>query len=324
MSTRHLVDPELLPLLDAPRLPLSPETLPVLREGIAALFATMAPPGPPPEVVHAPGEGGAPPVELRLHRPPEATAGPLPLVLHLHGGGMVVGTAAMTDNLNARHAAELGALVLSVDYRLAPEIPFPGPVSDAYAGLLWAAEHAGEIGADPDRIVVLGESAGGGLAAALALMTRDRGGPRLAGQALVYPMLDHRTGGPECAASPVTGEFAWTRPDNVFGWGALRGDYGAEDDRAGWFSPALAADLSGLPPTWIGVGALDLFLEEDVAYAMRLVRAGVPVELLVLPGAIHGFNFVAQAEVTRTFAQAQRRAMRRMLGTGAASGGQGG
>jgi acetyl esterase len=148
--------------------------------------------------------------------------------------------------------------------------------------------------------MVMGESAGGGLAAAVALMVRDRGEYQLSAQILFYPMLDHRVGGPDCPYSnPITGEFIWTKGRNQFGWSCLQGDYTLDDDRIGWFSPARAADVVGLPPTYIAIGALDLFLDEDLDYARRLVAAGVPCELHLYPGAIHGFNMVPTAAVAQ-------------------------
>jgi triacylglycerol lipase len=199
-------------------------------------------------------------------------------------------------------AAALGIPVLSVEYRLAPETPFPGPQQDCLDGLAWMAANAAELGIDPGRIAVIGESAGGGLAAATALMARDTGGPKLAAQVLVYPMLDHRTGSKHCRwNNRATGEFVWTRSANRFGWDALRGDYAADDARKGWFSPALADDLAGLPPTLMLTGSLDLFFDEDLDYARRLVDAGVPVELHSYAGAIHAFNVVAEAQVSQAF-----------------------
>jgi acetyl esterase/lipase len=212
-------------------------------------------------------------------------------------------------------AAVLNIPVASVEYRLAPEAPFPRPQEDCYSALIWLDANSGALGIDPARIGITGESAGGGLAAAVALMSRDRGGPKLAAQLLVYPMLDHRVGGlddPWC--NRHTGEFVWTRKTNQFGWESLRGNYVPQDAAKGWFSPSLADDLSGLPPTWIGVGNLDLFFDENLDYARRLVDAGVAVELHAYPGAFHGFNIMAEASVTKSFAQDLRHAALRLLG----------
>jgi len=236
-------------------------------------------------------------------------------ILHIHGGGMVVGVADTATVTKCPLALEHDAVVVSVDYRLAPETPFPGPQEDNYAALLWLVGHASELGVDPARIVVMGESAGGGLAASLSQMTRDRGGPKLAGQVLIYPMLDWRTGGPECQHNNRhTGEWIWTRAKNRFGWEALRGDYEPSDDRKGWFSPTLADDLSGLPLAYIATGALDLFLDEDLAYARRLIDAGVPCELHVYPGAIHGFEMVPETTLAAQAAADLKRGLKRLLG----------
>jgi acetyl esterase/lipase len=211
-------------------------------------------------------------------------------------------------------AAALGIPVASVEYRLAPEHPFPAPQDDCFAALEWLAANAADLGVDPQRIGIIGESAGGGLAAAVALMARDRGGPALAAQFLTYPMLDHRTGSDGCPyGNPTTGEFVWTRTRNVFGWEALRGDYQPNDARKGWFSPTLADDLAGLPATWIGTGSLDLFLDEDLDYARRMIAAKVPVELHSYPGAIHAFNAVAEAGIAKAFNRDLLGAIARLL-----------
>lgn len=237
-----------------------------------------------------------------------------PCLLHIHGGGMVVGSARQMQQGAANLAASLNIPVASVDYRLAPETPFPGPQEDCYSALVWLEDNSDTLGIDRTRIGITGESAGGGLAAAVAQMSRDRGGPRLAAQILVYPMLDHRVGG---AGDPWrnrhTGEFVWTRTSNQFGWESLRSDYVPDDSSKGWFSPSLADDLSDLPPAWIGVGNLDLFLDENLDYARRLVDAGVPVELHIYPGAFHGFNMMADATVTQNFARDRRDAALRLL-----------
>jgi len=231
---------------------------------------------------------------------PELARATRPAILYLHGGGFVVGSADIVDATGLALARQNDAVVASVDFRAAPETPFPGPLEDCYAALDWLATHADEVGIDPTRIGVVGESGGGGLAAALALLSRDRGRPALRGQALIYPILDPRTG---TAAAPVdnpmTGEFIWTRAANQFCWNALRGTAPMPSERMGHFAPALAADLAGLPPTFIGVGALDLFLEENIAYALRLARAGVPVAAHVYPGSVHAFHHTPGAQSER-------------------------
>lgn len=313
MDTRHLVDPELLPLLDMmPTAQFTAETLPLIRQMSEARFDFLGEPELKGEVKVIDGPGGPLDVYWFDPAPGSAQRGAL---LHIHGGGMVIGSARSSQHIPAGMAARLGIPIASVDYRLAPENPFPAPQEDCLAALTWLAGNAAELGIDPARIGIIGESAGGGLAAATALMARDTGGPALAAQLLIYPMLDHRTGGLDCPyGNKATGEFVWTRASNRFGWGALQGSYKVDDHRKGWFSPSLAADLAGLPPTWIGTGSMDLFLDEDFDYARRLVSAGVPVELHSYPGAPHAFQLVAEAQATQAFYRDLFGAISRMLG----------
>jgi triacylglycerol lipase len=217
-------------------------------------------------------------------------------VLHVHGGGYVLGSVAIGHAQNMALAGDLDAVVVSLDYRLAPEHPAPAALEDCYAVLCWMVEQAGELGLDPARIAVRGESAGGGLAAALAQLARDRGGPALVHQNLIYPMLDDRT----CiTAQPEHfGAFVWTPKANAFGWRAMLGSAPGAGTVTDYAAPARTDDLSGLPSAFIGVGALDLFLLEDMDYARRLAEAGVSIELHVYPGAYHGFDVVAEAPVS--------------------------
>ncbi len=287
-------------MLDAfPPLEFTAETLP----GIRAIFGTPMPDAPTPvlepEQIFAKGRNGAPDVRILIFDPPGRTG--KAAILHIHGGGMVLGYTAANDLANAALAVALGVMIVSVDYRLAPEAPFPGPQEDCMAALDWIVDNADVRGIDTSRIAVAGESAGGGLAAAVALMARAEGTIRLRAQFLTYPMLDYRTGTEQSPGLQHTGEFIWTRSHNRFGWDALRGDYACDDVRAGWFSPALATDLSGLPPTFIATGALDLFLEENLEYVRRLAGAGVPVELHVYPGAFHAFNIMPTARITQNY-----------------------
>jgi acetyl esterase/lipase len=300
MSTLHLVDPSLLPLLELmPGGGFSAETLPEIRVQSERRFAFLGEPVLQPEVKLIDGPGGQ--LEIYWYDSSPSTTGQAAL-LHIHGGGMVIGSAKSMQHGPAGMAAALGIPVASVEYRLAPEHPFPAPQEDCLAGLTWLADNAADLGVDPARIGIIGESAGGGLAAATALMARDLGGPALAAQFLVFPMLDHRTGSEDCPyGNPTTGEFVWTRDSNWFGWSALRGSYGADDKRKGWFSPSLAESLTGLPQTWIGTGSLDLFLDENLDYARRLIAAGVPVELHSYPGAIHAFQVIAEGHLAQNF-----------------------
>jgi acetyl esterase/lipase len=317
MSTRRLVDPALLPLIQQEFLPgLSRQNLAESRTFFSQMMSSIS--GKSPAVrreVLVPGHAGAPSVRLVIQSPPDAGA-PRPAVLFMHGGGMVLGDAQMGEGWDGVLALEHVVVVVSVDYRLAPETPFPGAIEDCYAALCWVHANATSIGIDPSRIVLMGASAGGGLAASLAQLTRDDGGPRPAAQILTYPMLDARSGGADdVAQNPSTGEFFWTRAINRFGWESLKGDYVPNDARAGHFSASLGKDLSNLPPAFIAVGALDLFVDESMEYARRLVRAGVPTELHVYPGAIHGFDAMPTAWMTASFRRELHDALTRAFTT---------
>jgi acetyl esterase/lipase len=234
-------------------------------------------------------------VEVRLHRPAGAP-GRGPGLLWIHGGGYILGDAAQDDVLCRRFARRLGATVASVNYRLAPEHPYPAPVEDCYSALSWLSTLPS---VDPARLAIGGASAGGGLAAALALLARDRGQIQLAAQLLVYPMIDDRTVLRTDLDHP--GHRLWNQSSNKFGWRAYLG--GADPDVA---VPARRNDLAGLPPAWIGVGTLDLFHDEDLAYAERLQAAGVPCEVMVVEGAFHGFDGIApKADVSQRFFDSQ-------------------
>ncbi|MFJ6573802.1 alpha/beta hydrolase [Streptomyces sp. NPDC091292] len=260
-----------------------------------------------------PGPAGAPDISLLICRPTGA-AGPLPAVFHTHGGGMVLGTNRVGVDMALDWAAELGMVVVSVEYRLAPEHPHPAPVEDCYAGLLWTAAHAAELGIDPDRIVIAGASAGGGLTAALALLARDRGGPALLGQMLLCPMLDDRND--TVSALQMAGRGVWDRTANDMGWTALLGTARGGPDVSPYAAPARATDLSGLPPAFIDVGSAETFRDEDVSYADRLWQAGGRAELHVWPGGFHGFDGLApQAPVSQDARAARLRWLRRLLNT---------
>lgn len=302
MDTRHLVDREIAPIIDLfPRVDLDAAPIARIRARAAETYSILPPPVIAPEKLFVPSIHGGPDIMVFLYRPAETRAGG-GAILHIHGGGMVMGSVEQMQAGPAALAAAAGVPVASVEYRLAPEHPFPAPQEDCHSALSWLAAQANTLGFDANRIVVAGESAGGGLAAALAIMARDLGGPAIAGQLLTYPMLDHRTGGDACPYdNPATGEFIWTRASNRFGWRALQGDYKADDARRGWFSPSLADDLTGLPPAYIATGSLDLFFDENLDYARRLVAAGVPVDLHSYAGAIHAFNAIPDAALSQRF-----------------------
>ncbi len=258
-----------------------------------------------------PSRFGGPEVRVLHYTPPGADFGaPVPALLHIHGGGYVLGNADMSDISNRTAALALGIVVVSVDYRLAPETVWPGALEDCYTALAWMHDDAAELGIDPARIAVSGESAGGGHAAALALYARDQirkagDGPAACFLLLDAPMLDDRTG-TGTDPHPHTGHFVWTPEKNRFGWGALLGLEPGGPDVPEAAVPARAADVSGLPSTFISVGALDLFLEEDMEFTRRLTRAGVAAELHVVPGAYHGFSMMQGApQVVQTMALRQ-------------------
>lgn len=312
MNSRHLVDGELLGFLDMrPPMVLNADTLASVRAGfpemLALMFAGYVPPADVEKTERfVPGPKGAPEVRVFVFTPKKA-AEPRPAYLHIHGGGYVVGSADMSEANCARTASEQGAVVVTVDYRLAPETPFPGPVEDCYAALKWLHANAKELGVDPARIAIGGESAGGGLAAGLALLARDRGEIRIAHQQLIYPMIDDR---PLADPHPYTGEFIWTHSSNRFGWTSLLGHEPGRDGVSPYAAAARAENLEALPPTFISTGALDLFLEENLEYARRLTRAGVPVELHVYPGGVHGFDMVADSRLAIQHGRDQREALK--------------
>jgi triacylglycerol lipase len=310
MDSQHLVDPELAPFLDMfPSMMLSRDNLHEVRNRVLPL-PPIEESGVDLERVTAPGPAGAPDILLHVYRPREAVR-PLPCIYHIHGGGYVVGKASDLEPVHRPLAAALGCAIVSVDYRLAPETPFPGPVEECYAGLAWTFGQAGVLGIDTKRLGVMGESAGGGLAAALALLARDRSEYALAFQHLIYPMLDDRT----CVNDPhpYAGEFLWHAHNNRFGWASLLGQAPGGEDVSAYAAPGRATDLAGLPPSFIGTGALDLFLEEDIDYARRLLRAGVPTELHVYPGAFHAFDMMEGAAVAEQARRDSRAALARFL-----------
>jgi acetyl esterase/lipase len=244
---------------------------------------------------------------IRVHHPPGDEIGRSAAVLWMHGGGFIGGSPGQDDALCRRMARELGAVVAAVDYRLAPEHPFPAPLKDCHDALVWLAARED---VDPARVAIAGASAGGGLAAQLALLARERGEVRPAMQALVYPMLDDRT---VTRADVDERHFRlWNNHANRIGWTAYLGGEPGGPDVSAVAAPGRNDDLSGLPPAWIGVGSLDLFHDEDVAYAARLRAAGVPCELLVIQGVFHGFDAI------RPSASASRRLHAAMIGALAA------
>jgi acetyl esterase/lipase len=298
MSTRPPLDPELAAVLAAlppeAQKPLYAEDIPVHR-GATALMqpddqALSRGGAVSLEERQIPGPEGAPELSVLIMRPAR-DSGPWPGVYFIHGGGMVLGTRRNGAEELAAWVEGAGVVGISVEYRLAPEHPDPAPVEDCYAGLTWTAGQAAELGIGSSPLIVAGHSAGGGLAAGIALMARDRGGPPLSHQILVCPMLDDRGESPSCQEIDHVG--FWGRISNVTGWTALLGDSRGGPDVSPYAAPARAADLAGLPATFIDVGSVDAFRDEDIDYAARLSRAGVSVEFHLWPGGFHGFEAAA-------------------------------
>ncbi|MFF7094496.1 alpha/beta hydrolase [Streptomyces rubradiris] len=236
-----------------------------------------------------------------------------PGIYHTHGGGMVTGDRFAGIQHAIPWAVDNDAVLVTVEYRLAPEFPDPYPVEDCYAGLLWMADHAAELGIDPARIMIAGASAGGGLAAGTALLARDRKGPRLIGQVLVYPMLDDRDR--TVSSGQFDGVGVWDRQSNRVGWTALLGERRGTDDVSVYAAPARATDLTGLPPAFIDCGSAEVFRDEDVAYASALWAAGVQAELHVWPGGFHGFDLVApDSALGQAMLNTRRAWVNRLLG----------
>jgi acetyl esterase/lipase len=226
-------------------------------------------------------------VTVRVHRP-KGFDGDLPCLFWMHGGGLVLGSAAVDDERFDRWCPMFGIIGVSVDYRLAPETPYPGPLEDCYSGLRWVHDHCADLGIDASWIGVGGASAGGGLAAGLSLLARDRGELAIAGALLIYPMLDDRA----TTVSSTWDDPMWSPSANRYGWTAYLGDARGGPDVPPYAAAARATDVAGLPPTFIGVGGLDVLSDESIDFAVRLRHAGVPVELHVYPGAPHGFDAV--------------------------------
>ncbi len=314
------VDPELLAPLDAFFAAfnggLTLHDIPATRAMAKAMHAAEMAQLPPFEGVTAEdrrvaGPAGAPDVPIRIYQPAGRPAS-LPALLWIHGGGYVIGSAE-EDDLGVNELVKaVGCLAVSVDYRLAPEHPFPAPVEDCYAALKWLAAHASELGVDPKRITIGGGSAGGGLAAGLALLARDRGEVNVTFQLLIYPMIDDRN--IVQASQAVADSLLWTRENNLIGWRSYLGREPGGKGVSPYAAAARAADLVGLPPAYIAVGALDLFLRENIAYAQRLIEAGVAAELHVYPGAYHAFDgFAPASAVGQRFTADRNHALIRAL-----------
>ena len=257
------------------------------------------------------GPSGAPDLSVLICRPADVGTR-APAIYYVHGGGMVMGDNRTGLDYVLDWAEQLGMFVLSVEYRLAPENPHPAPIEDCYAGLVWTATHGTELGVDAGRVLLVGKSAGGGLAAAVALLARDRGGPFLIGQMLMCPMLDDRNETP--SSYEGVGDGLWDRPSNLMGWTALLGDEVGGPDVSPYAAPAHATELTDLPPTFIDVGSVEIFRDEAVQYASRIWQARGTAELHVWPGGFHGFyNRTPDVAVSRAAREAQTGWIKRLL-----------
>ncbi|MES9538495.1 alpha/beta hydrolase fold domain-containing protein [Actinomadura sp. NPDC000600] len=310
----YAYDPELLPWIET--VPdLSIADIEQTRRDEAKMFGGMPEYVPPAPVetrdVTIPGPPGAPDVPLRVYAPANRE-GVLPGLVYLHPGGFVLGSIDMSEDDATRIAAEVGAVVVSVEYRLAPENPFPAGLEDCYAALTWTAAHATDLGIAPDRLAVGGESAGGGLSAAVALLARDRGGPPLCFQLLSVPELDDRLDTPSMRT--FTDTPIWHRPNAELSWDYYLGK-GVRGTEAvsPYAAPARAADLSGLPPAFITACEFDPLRDEALTYAQRLIQAGVPTEVHHYPGTFHGSTMITAASITNRMLADRSNALRRAL-----------
>jgi acetyl esterase/lipase len=314
--TRRAYDPEfhaILPLLPTVMDLSSVEKIQTLRAGRLEMLAGALPPDRDDvakEDRRVPGPAGAPELPVRIYRRKGGASGARGCVFEIHGGGFVMGSIEMMDPWCQRVAAELDAIVVSVEYRLAPEHPFPAGVEDCYAALSWTARNAGELGIDPARIALSGQSAGGGLAAATALMARDRGFPALCYQLLEIPELDDRLDTPSMLAFQDTP--LWNRPNAVWSWKHYLGP-AHRGEPPSYAAPARAKDLAGLPPAYVSTMEFDPLRDEGILYALRLMQAGVQVELHSYPGTFHGSGLLPNAAVSKRAAHEAIEALRRAL-----------
>ncbi len=300
MSRRDLIDPESRGPLEAllEVVPGGFNTIPDIVARRAAhrdhAVIEVAPnPNVRREDLTVPGPEGQPDIMVRVYRP-VIDAGERPGIYFIHGGGMIMGDVAGGDATADMLCDLVDAVVVSVEYRLAPEHPHPAPVEDCYAGLVWTAEHCAELGIDPARLALYGASAGGGLVIGTALLARDRGGPLVGFMMPIYPMINDRNDTP--ASQEITDVGIWDRAGNIEAWAWYLG--GEEADQ--YAAPTRAEDLSGLPPTFIDVGTVDMFRDEDIEFAARLMQAGVPTELHIHPGSYHASeNFAPEAPLSR-------------------------
>ena len=315
MSFVDRVDPELLPALDlfpAELVSAIGDDPPAARAMLEGLMQAMLEALPPTDVTIEerviPGPDGD--IPIAVYQPPAPA--PRPGLLMMHGGGYIVGTAREDIN-GIGYAEHVGCTVVSVDYRMAPEFTYKEAIADCFAGLNWMFDNAEALGVDASRIAIGGGSAGGGLTAALALYNRDNKGPDVAFQLLVYPMLDDTHETP--SGYEVTHPNVWNRDVSLKAWKMYLGEEHGADEVSPYAAAARAQDLSGLPPAFVAVGTEDLFRDEDIDYAQRLMAAGVPTELLVVPGMFHGGESMApEARVSQRLRLGYLDALKRAIG----------
>ncbi|MFC9248488.1 alpha/beta hydrolase fold domain-containing protein [Streptomyces sp. NPDC057136] len=316
LTTRPPLDPELAPVEEARGAavpPLTYEILQTIRQGIAGMEPEDLTAGGRVRVEErqVPGPDGAPDITVLILSPVE-DRGPKGGIVHIHGGGMVMG--GRRDHLTRLlpHVIDGNAVVVSVEYRLAPEHPDPAPVEDCYAGLAWTAKNAAELGIDPERLLITGISGGGGLAAGAALLARDRAFPALSHQVLICPMLDDRF--ETHSSRMVDSDGVWDRYSNLYAWTAVLGKQRGGPDVSQYAAPARAEDLSRLPRTYIDTGSAEGFRDEILVYAGRLSEAGVSVDLHMWGGAFHGSDMAAgDAAVSRAANATREEFIRRAL-----------
>jgi acetyl esterase/lipase len=316
--SRSLVDPEILPFLEAgPDLAINADNLGEIRANypqlVDAFWGSIPADMSDLELTDRaiPGEKGDPDVRILILSAKSAAIQPRPAFLEIHGGGHIIGTAEGNVRPASQVVRNTGATAIIVDYRLSPETVYPGSLNDCHAALKWIVSHADEFGIDRQRIAISGGSAGGTLAAGLALLNRDRENHPICHLHLINPMLDDRTATSR-SASPYVGEYGWTRACNSFGWTSLLGVPAGSDGVSPYAAPGRMENLSGLPPTFINCGALDLFVDESIEFGRRLIAAGVPTEMHIYPGLPHGLHMgvdsYAKAVVEREDAAAWKRA----------------
>ncbi len=313
MNSKHLIDPEIVAMLDGfPDNNFSDENIVAVRKNMAEMMASM-----PSKKIQGVSvrekyiDGVGFKIRILIYTP-ENNLNERPALFHVHGGGYVVGSPEDFDGRNQLLCKELEAVIVSASYRLAPEHPFPDSIDDCYTALKWLFSNAVSLGVDASRIAIYGESAGGGLAASLAILVRDKNEVNIVHQFLIYPMLDDRTS-LEADPNPYAGEFIWTNERNYYGWKSLLGHEPGGDDVSPYASASRISNMQGLAPVFICVGALDLFVDENIVYAQRLIRSGIPTELHVYPGGFHGFDTMQDSAISKQFYVDLIRAMKKAL-----------